>query len=46
MKILATDTCTEVASVTLYSSNVKTTRVLTDIAKSSGYILKLCDEVF
>ena len=46
MKILAIDTCTEVASVTLYSSNVKTTRVLTDIAKSSGYILKLCDEVF
>ena len=46
MKILAIDTCTEVASVTLYSSNVKTTRVLTDIAKNSGYILKLCDEVF
>ena len=46
MKILAIDTCTEVASVTLYSSNVKTTRVLSDIAKSSGYILKLCDEVF
>ena len=46
MNILAIDTCTEVASVTLYSSNVKTTRVLTDIAKSSGYILKLCDEVF
>ena len=46
MNILAIDTCTEVASVTLYSSNVKTTRVLTDIAKSSGHILKLCDEVF
>jgi len=46
MKILAIDTCTEVASVTLYSSNVKTTRVLSDIARSSGYILKLCDEVF
>ena len=46
MNILAIDTCTEVASVTLYSSNVKTTRVLTDIEKSSGYILKLCDEVF
>ena len=46
MNILAIDTCTEIASVTLYSSNVKTTRVLTDIAKSSGYILKLCDEVF
>ena len=46
MNILAIDTCTEVASVTLYSSNFKTTRVLTDIEKSSGYILKLCDEVF
>jgi tRNA threonylcarbamoyladenosine biosynthesis protein TsaB len=46
MNILAIDTCTEVASVTLYSSKVKVTRVLTDIAKSSGYILKLCDEVF
>jgi len=46
MNILAIDTCTEIASVTLYSSNVKTTRVLSDIAKSSGYILKLCDEVF
>jgi tRNA threonylcarbamoyladenosine biosynthesis protein TsaB len=46
MNILAIDTCTEVASVTLYSSNFKTTRVLSDIAKSSGYILKLCDDVF
>ena len=46
MNILAIDTCTEIASVTLYSSNVKTTRVLSDIAKSSGFILKLCDEVF
>ena len=46
MKILAIDTCTEVASVTLYSSNVKTTRALSDTAKSSGYILKLCDDVF
>jgi len=46
MKILAIDTCTEVASVTLYSSSVKTTRVLSGIEKSSGYILKLCDEVF
>ena len=46
MNILAIDTCTEVASITLYSSKLKTTRVLTDIAKSSGQILKLCDEVF
>jgi len=46
MNILAIDTCTEIASVTLYSSNVKTTRVLSGIEKSSGYILKLCDEVF
>ena len=46
MNILAIDTCTEVASVTLYSSNVKTTRVLSGIEKSSGYILKLCDEIF
>ena len=46
MNILAIDTCTDVASVTLYSSNVKTTRVLSGIEKSSGYILKLCDEIF
>ena len=46
MKILAIDTCTEVASVTLFSSEVKITRVLTDIPKSSGHILKLCDKVF
>ena len=46
MKILAIDTCTEVASVTLFSSEVKVTRVITDIPKSSGHILKLCDEVF
>jgi len=46
MNLLAIDTCTEVASVTLYSSNVKTTRALSDTAKSSGYILKLCDDVF
>ena len=46
MNILAIDTCTEVASITLYSSGVKTSRKLSDIAKSSGHILKLCDEVF
>ena len=46
MNILAIDTCTDVASVTLYSSGVKTSRMVYDIAKSSGYILNLCDEVF
>ena len=46
MNILAVDTCTEVASLTLYSSGVKTSRKVLDIAKSSGHILKLCDEVF
>ena len=46
MNILAIDACTDVASVTLYSSGVKTSRMVSDIAKSSGHILKLCDEVF
>ena len=46
MNILAIDTCTEVASVTLYSSGIRTSRVLTNVEKSSGKILKLCDEVF
>ena len=46
MNILAIDTCTEVASITLYSSGIKTSRKVSDIAKSSGHILKLCDEVF
>ena len=46
MNILAIDTCTDVASVTLYSSGAKTSRMVSDIAKSSGHILKLCDEVF
>jgi tRNA threonylcarbamoyladenosine biosynthesis protein TsaB len=46
MNILAIDTCTEVASVTLYSYGARTSRVLTNVDKSSGHILKLCDEVF
>ncbi len=46
MNILAIDTCTEVASITLYSSGIKTSRKVSDIAKSSSHILKLCDEVF
>ena len=46
MNILAIDTCTEVASITLYSSDVKTSRKVSNVAKSSGHILKFCDEVF
>jgi len=46
MNILAIDTCTEVASVTLYSTGVKISRKVSNIDKSSGHILKLCDEVF
>ena len=46
MNILAIDTCTDVATVTLRLSGVKTSRMVSDIAKSSGHILKLCDEVF
>jgi len=46
MNILAIDTCTEVASITLYSFGVKNSRKISDIAKSSGHILKLCDKVF
>ena len=46
MNILAVDTCTQVATITLYSSGVKISRKLSDIAKSSGHILNLCDEVF
>ncbi len=46
MNILAIDTCTEVASITLSIFGQKTSRVILDMAKSSGQILKLCDEVF
>ena len=46
MNILAIDACTDVATVTLSLSGVKTSRMVSDIAKSSGHILKLCDEVF
>jgi len=46
MNILAIDTCTDVASVTLDISGIKTSRMVSDIAKSSGHILKLCEEVF
>jgi len=43
--ILAIDTCTEVCSVSLYTQSRKTSRFIKDVAKSSGLILPLCDEV-
>ncbi len=43
--ILAIDTCTEVCSVSLLSNGRKTSRFIKDVAKSSGLILPLCDEV-
>ncbi len=43
--ILAIDTCTEVCSVSLYTKSKKISRFLKDVAKSSGLILPLCDEV-
>ena len=46
MNLLAIDTCTEIASVTLMTSESRVSRVLSGVQKSSGYILKLCDEVF
>ena len=46
MNLLAIDTCTEIASVTLMTSESRISRVLSGVQKSSGHILKLCDEVF
>ena len=46
MNLLAIDTCTEIASVTLLTSGSRVSRVLSGVQKSSGHILKLCDEVF
>ena len=46
MNILAIDTCTDIASVTLYKSGEFTCRVLSGVEKTSGHVLKLCDEVF
>lgn len=46
MNILAIDTCTEIASVTLSKSGETYIRELSGIDKTSGHILKLCDEVF
>ena len=45
MNILAIDTCTDIASVTLFKSGEFTSRVLSGVDKTSGHILKLCDEV-
>ena len=46
MNILAIDTCTEIASVTLLSSGESYSRELSGVEKISGHVLKLCDEVF
>jgi tRNA threonylcarbamoyladenosine biosynthesis protein TsaB len=46
MNLLAIDTCTEIASVTLMTSGSRVSRVLSGVQKSSGHILKLCDQVF
>ena len=46
MNILAIDTCTDIASVTLYKSGDFTSMVLSGVEKTSGHILELCDEVF
>ena len=46
MNILAIDTCTELASVTLLSSGESYSRELSGVEKTSGHVLKLCDEVF
>ena len=46
MNILAIDTCTDIASVTLFKSGEFTSRVFSGVEKTSGHILKLCDEVF
>ena len=46
MNILAIDTCTEIASITLLNSGASYRRELSGIDKTSGHILKLCDEVF
>ena len=46
MNILAIDTCTEIASVTLLSSGESYSRKLSGVEKTSGHVLKLCDEVF
>ncbi|SMM97972.1 TsaB protein, required for threonylcarbamoyladenosine (t(6)A) formation in tRNA [uncultured Candidatus Thioglobus sp.] len=44
--ILAIDTCTEVCSVSLYSKGEVVSRYIKGVAKSSGLVLVLCDEIF
>ena len=46
MNILAIDTYTDIASVTLFKSGEFTSRVLSGVEKTSGHILNLCNEVF
>lgn len=46
MNILAIDTCTEIASVSLHKNGESFSRVLSGVDKTSGHVLKLCDEVF
>ncbi len=46
MNILAIDTCTEIASVTLDKSGERCSRELSGIEKTSGHVLELCDDVF
>jgi tRNA threonylcarbamoyladenosine biosynthesis protein TsaB len=46
LNILAIDTCTDIASVTLFKSGEFTSKVMSGVEKTSGHILKLCDEVF
>ncbi|SMN11878.1 TsaB protein, required for threonylcarbamoyladenosine (t(6)A) formation in tRNA [uncultured Candidatus Thioglobus sp.] len=44
--ILAIDACTEVCSVSLYTQGKVVSRFVKDVAKSSGLVLVLCDEIF
>jgi len=46
LNILAIDTCTEIASVTLLNSGERYNRELSGVEKTSGHVLKLCNEVF
>lgn len=46
MKILAIDTCTESTSITLLSNDNKYTRSIIGLAKSSGEVLNMCNEIF
>jgi len=46
MNILAIDTCTEITSVTLCVNGEKYTRMMRNVAKSSGHVLSFCDAIF